>query len=325
MVAAALGVAWCYCVRMESSRGPQSARASRVASAAAGSLLAGALACSGTLSRPVIRITGSDTMVNLIQAWAEHYKDVRPAVSVQVSGGGSGVGIAGLIDGTVDIAAASREMKAAERRSARARNGAEPREVTVAQDALAVYVHKDNPLASISIADLAEIYGERGWIVKWSQLGIANRACPSDFVIRVGRQNNSGTYAYVRDVVLGPAREYKMGSIDQSGSKDVVALVSRTPCAIGYSGMAFATAGVKVLKIAAREGAGATAPSEKAVIDRSYPLARPLYLYSAKQPADQVKEFLAWALGNDGQQIVRDVGFVPAPSPDSASFPRHHE
>jgi phosphate transport system substrate-binding protein len=216
-------------------------------------------------------------------------------------------------------------MKAGERQRANARNGAEPTEFTVALDALAVYVHKDNPLDAISIADLAEIYGEQGRIVKWSQLGIANRACPSDLVIRIGRQNNSGTYAYFRDVVLGLAREYKMGSIDQSGSKDVVALVSRTPCAIGYSGMAFATAGVNVLKISARKGDGATAPSEKTVIDRSYPIARPLYLYTARQPADQVEEFLAWVLGNDGQQIVRDLGFVPAPSPDSSSFPRHRE
>ena len=135
---------------------------SRVTVAATASLLACFIACSAVSSRPVIRITGSDTMVNLVQAWAENYKDARPTVSVQVSGGGSGVGIAGLIDGTVDIAAASREMKAGERQSARARNGAEPKEFTVALDALAVYVHKDNPLDAISIEDLAEIYGERG-------------------------------------------------------------------------------------------------------------------------------------------------------------------
>ena len=175
-----------------------------------------------------------------------------PTVSVQVSGGGSGVGIAGLIDGILDIAAASREMKAGERQSARARNGAEPKEFTVALDALAIYVHKDNPLDAISIEDLAEIYGEQGRIVKWSQLGITQPGLSERPIIRVGRQNNSGTYAYFREVVLGGTREYKLGSIDQSGSKDVVALVSRTPCAIGYSGMAFATSGVKVVKISTR-------------------------------------------------------------------------
>ena len=226
-------------------------------------LLASSIACSGapvgnvgaTPGRParaVIRITGSDTMVNLVQAWAENYKEVRPTVSIQVAGGGSGVGIAGLVDGTLDIAAASREMKGDERQRASVRNGVEPKEFTVALDALAVYVHKDNPLNELSIEELAEIYGEHGWIVKWSQLGVRNLACASDQIIRVGRQNSSGTYAYFRDVVLGRTREYEMGSIDQSGSKDVVALISRTPCAIGYSGLAFVTPGVKALKLSTR-------------------------------------------------------------------------
>lgn len=267
-------------------------------------------------ARPIIRVTGSDTMVNLVQAWAENYKDVRPTVSVQVAGGGSGVGIAGLIDGTLDIAAASREMKGAERQRARARNGADPKEFTVALDALAVYIPKDNPLDVLSIEELAEIYGERGWIVKWSQLGVRNLDCASDQIIRVGRQNNSGTYAYFRDVVLGGMREYKMGSIDQSGSKDVVALVSRTPCAIGYSGIAFVTAGVKALKLSARKGERSVTPSPDTVIDRSYPIARPLYLYTAREPTGQVKAFLDWVLAREGQQIVRDLGFVPVPRPD---------
>jgi phosphate transport system substrate-binding protein len=259
-------------------------------------------------------------MVNLVQAWAEHYKEVQPTVSVQVAGGGSGVGIAGLIDGTLDIAAASRDMKAAERQRARARNAEEPQEFTVALDAIAVYVHKDNTLDAMSIEDLAEIYGERGRIVQWSQLGIHNRACASDQVIRVGRQNNSGTYAYFRDVVLGGNREYKMGSIDQSGSKDVVALVSNTPCAIGYSGIAFATSGVKTVRISSRKAETAITPSEETVVNGSYPIARPLYLYTAREPAGQVKAFLDWVLSRDGQQIVRDLGFVRAPRPDSSSL-----
>lgn len=278
-------------------------------------LLASSIACSGAQGRAVIRITGSDTMVNLVQAWAENYKDARPTVSVQVAGGGSGVGIAGLIDGTLDIAAASREMKGDERQRASVRNGVEPKEFTVALDALAVYIHKDNPLDVLSIEELAEIYGERGWIVKWSQLGVSSPACASDQIIRVGRQNSSGTYAYFRDVVLGGMREYKMGSIDQSGSKDVVALVSRTPCAIGYSGIAFVTAGVKALKLSARKGQPSVPPSPATVIDRSYPIARPLYLYTAREPTGQVKAFLDWVLAQ-GQQIVRDLGFVPIPTRD---------
>ena len=262
-------------------------------------------------SEMVIRITGSDTMVNLVQAWAENYKQRRPDVSVQVAGGGSGVGIAGLSEGILDIAAAGREMKADEMTRAQAHNGTQPQEFTVALDALAVYVDKDNPLDSISIEELAEIYGEWGQIQKWSQLGITNSACKSDDIIRVSRQNSSGTYAYFREVVLGDKREYKLGSIDQSGSKDVVALVSRTPCAIGYSGMAFAVIGVKALKVSKKKGGPMVSPTAEAAINGSYPITRRLYLYTRGEPTGQTKIFLDWVLGIDGQKIVRDVGFVP--------------
>ena len=250
-------------------------------------------------------------MVNLVQAWAENYKQARPDVSVQVAGGGSGVGIAGLSEGILDIAAASREMEIDEMNRAKAHNGTQPKQFTVALDALAVYVHKDNPLDSISIEELAEIYGEWGEIQKWSQLGIANRACKSDAIIRVSRQNSSGTYAYFREVILGHKREYKLGSIDQSGSKDVVALVSRTPCAIGYSGMAFAVIGVKALKVSKKKGGPTVPPTADAAISGSYPIARRLYLYTPGEPMGETRAFLGWVLGNDGQQIVRRVGFVP--------------
>ena len=260
--------------------------------------------------RGIVRVTGSDTMVNLLQAWAERYKAVRPEVVVQVAGGGSGVGIAGLIDGTLDVAAASREMRTSERERARARYGTDPAERTVALDALAVYVHASNPLTFIALDDLAEIYGENGTTQRWSQLRAVHPACGSDRIIRVGRQNNSGTFAYFRDAVLGHTREYKMGSIDQSGSKDVVALVSRTPCAIGYSGLAFASAGVKPLALASTRGAAGVAPSEASVLDRSYPLARPLYLYTARPPDGHLRDFLQWVTGRPGQEIVRELGFV---------------
>jgi phosphate transport system substrate-binding protein len=267
--------------------------------------------------RAVIRITGSDTMVNLVQAWAENYKQARPDVSVQVAGGGSGVGIAGLSQGILDIAAASREMGIAEMNRATAHNGTQPQEFTVALDALAVYVHKDNPLDSISIEELAEIYGEGGRTEKWSQLGIRNPACKSDVIIRVSRQNSSGTYAYFREVVLGHERELKLGSIDQSGSKDVVALVSRTPCAIGYSGMAFAVIGVRALKVSKKKGGPTVLPTADAAISGSYPIARRLYLYVPGEPMGETKAFLHWVLGIDGQQIVRKVGFVPVHAADT--------
>jgi phosphate transport system substrate-binding protein len=250
-------------------------------------------------------------MVNLVQAWAEDYRRIRPDVSVQVGGGGSGVGIASLADGILDIAAAGREMKAEEMERAKVHNGTQPQQFIVALDALAVYVHANNPLDAISIEELAEIYGEHGRILKWSQLGTTNAACRSDDIIRVSRQNSSGTYAYFREVVLGDRREYKLGSIDQSGSKDVVALVSRTPCAIGYSGMAFAVNGIKAVKLSARKGGVAIAPTATSAISGAYPIARRLYLYTPGEPLGQTKAFLEWVLGSDGQQIVEKIGFVP--------------
>jgi phosphate transport system substrate-binding protein len=268
----------------------------------------------GQASGAVVRITGSDTMVNLVQAWAENYRKVRPDVAVQVAGGGSGVGIAGLIDGILDIAASSREMEHDEIERATAHNGVAPKEHKVALDGIAVYTHKTNPLESISLEELAEIYGENGAIVKWSQLGVANSGCATDEIIRVSRQNNSGTYVYFREAVLGEAREFKMGSIDQSGSKDVVTLVSRTPCAIGYSGMAYGTPDVRQLGVSAKKGQPGVAPTPDTALTGTYPLARPLYLYTRGTPEGLVKEFLDWVLAAEGQRIVREIGYVPVAS-----------
>ena len=257
-----------------------------------------------------IRITGSDTMVNLVQAWAENYKKKRPDVSVQVAGGGSGVGFAGLIDGILDLAAASREIEPSELARFTQKHGGKPKEFPVALDALSVYVQKSNPIDAIALDDLAEIYGDKGRIDKWSQLGVQNTACTGDSIVRVGRQNSSGTYVYFREAVLGKQREYKLGSIDQSGSKDVVALVGRTPCAIGYSGMAYITPEVKALKLSKHKGEPSVAPSSPSAMDKTYPLARALYFYSPGEPKPHVKEFLDWVLSSDGQKIVTDIGFV---------------
>jgi phosphate transport system substrate-binding protein len=262
----------------------------------------------------VIRITGSDTMVNLIQAWAENYRKVRPDVSVQVAGGGSGVGIAGLINGILDIAASSRHMEPNETERATAAAGVPPEGFTVGLDALAVFVHKDNPLASTSIPELADVYGEGGQTERWSGLGQTNPACPSDKIIRVSRQSNSGTYVYFQEALLGRTRELKLGSIDQSGSKDVVTLVSRTPCAIGYSGMAYATPGVRTLAIAKKRGEQPVLPTPATALDGSYAIARPLFLYTRGTPVGSVRNFIDWTLSDEGQRVVEELGFVRAPA-----------
>jgi phosphate transport system substrate-binding protein len=259
----------------------------------------------------VIRVTGSDTMVNLAQAWAENYSKKRPDVSIQVAGGGSGVGIAGLINGIVDIANCSRKFKEKEIARAKAKHGREPTQIVVGYDALAVYVHKDNPLDAISIEELSKIYGDGGEIVKWSQLGIKHDGCGRDEIVRVSRQNNSGTYHYFRERVVGKGRDFKQGSVDQSGSKDVVALVSKTPCAIGYSGMAYATPEVKTLKIAAKKGGEAFPPTKENATQGKYEIARPLFLYTNGKPAGPAKDYIDWILSPEGQKIVDEIGYVP--------------
>lgn len=294
-----------------------------------GLVISAALGCqrsgapSGAGGTMTIRIEGSDTMVNLAQAWAERYKQVRPEVSVQISGGGSGVGIAGLIEGVTDIATSSRKMREKEQKRAEQNTGKKPVEFVVGQDALAVYVHKENPLDTISIEELAGIYGQDGTITKWAQLGVQNKLCDDDSIIRISRQNSSGTYQYFREAVLGEQGQYKLGSIDQSGSKDLVALISRTPCAIGYSGMGYHTPEVKWLKIAKKKGDAGVEPSIASVKAGAYPIARPLLMYTLGEPTAAVKEFLDWVRAAAGQKIVAELGYIPldeaAPAPAAAS------
>ena len=263
--------------------------------------------------KSVIQNSGSDTMVNLAQTWAEQYAEINPSVSVEVSGGGSGTGIAALINGTVDIANCSRQMELEEMARAKQNTGKEPQKFVVGYDALAVYVNKENPLDQITIEQLAEIYGEGGKIIRWSQLGINNPACPNDEIIRVSRQSNSGTYHYFRETLLGTEKDFKLGSRDLHGSKDVVELVGRTPCAIGYSGMGYATEHVKKLKVSREAGKPAYEPSLETALDGTYPISRPLYMYSLGEPTGEIRKYLEWIYSDVGQAIVEQSGYVPLP------------
>ena len=259
--------------------------------------------------RTVIQNKGSDTLVNVAQAWAEEYAKVDANVAIAVTGGGSGTGISAMINGTVDIANASRKMKDKEIEEAK-KNGIEPIEHIVGHDALAVFVHPDNPMSEATLAQLKDIYGEGGTVEKWSQIGVTVPGCDSDEIIRVSRQNNSGTYAYFKKAVLGKG-EYKLGSRDMHGSKDVVDLVEKTPCAIGYSGLAYATEHVKMPCIKTDEGASCVAPSMKTASDQSYPIARPLMMYTRGQPEGAVKAYLDWIMGDKGQCIIQEKGYAP--------------
>jgi phosphate transport system substrate-binding protein len=266
--------------------------------------------CGGGSSRQVIQNKGSDTLVNVAQAWAERYREVDPNVAVAVSGGGSGTGISALINGTVDIANCSREMKPVEIEEAR-KNGIEPVRFVVGYDALAVYVHKDNPVKGLTIPQLAEIYGEGGTVETWPQLGIEVPNAKDGKIVRYSRQNNSGTYEYFKEAVLGEAREYKLGSLDMHGSKDVVESVARTPGGIGYSGLAYATEHVRLVPIAKQAGGPYITPSVQTAIDGTYPIARPLFMYTKGQPTGEIKKYLDWVLGAEGQRILLEQGYAP--------------
>lgn len=255
-----------------------------------------------------IQVKGSDTMVNVAQAWAEEYTKVAPDVEVEVSGGGSGVGIAALEKGTIDIADASRNMKPEEFALARKNTGKEPKEFIVGFDAMAVYINKDNPVNEITIDQLRQIFAEGGTITKWSQLGVKIPGVNDDEIVRVSRQSSSGTYEFFREHVLKNI-DFKLGSRDMNGSKEVVELISNTKTAIGYSGMGYATGAVKMLNI--KTDGGSFAPTVENTVNKSYPLARSLQMYTLGEPRGAVKTYIDWILSDAGQNILQDNGYVP--------------
>ncbi|MGD2075381.1 MAG: phosphate ABC transporter substrate-binding protein [Gammaproteobacteria bacterium] len=261
-------------------------------------------------ARTEIQNKGSDTLVNVAQAWAEAYQEVDPEVAVAVSGGGSGTGIAALINGTVDIANASRKMKDKEIKMADKR-GHHPVEHVVGYDALAVFLNSANPVDTLSFDQLRQIFGRRGEITKWTDLGVEVPGCKDQEIVVVSRQNNSGTYAYFKDAVLGRKGKYRQGTLDMHGSKDVVDLVEKTPCAIGYSGLAYATSHVKMACVAETGEAACVMPSEETASDHSYPIARPLFMYTSGEPQGEIKAYLDWVLSDTGQCIIKKKGYAP--------------
>ena len=268
----------------------------------------------GSAKKVTIANIGSDTMVNLAAAWAEAYGAVDKTVLIEVNGGGSGVGIKGLINGTCELANSSRHIEEKEVAELKTKRQLDSKEFLVAFDALSIYVHKDNPINEITMEQLAELYRADGKITKWSELGVtAIPGAKGDEIIRVSRQNNSGTYEYFKEAVVGKKNEFKLGSLDMNGSKDVVELVGKTPNSIGYSGMGYATPAVKMLKVARKKGDPFVSPSIATTHDKTYPIARPMYFYTAGEPTAQVKSYIDWVITDAGQKIVETTGYVPLP------------
>jgi phosphate transport system substrate-binding protein len=275
-----------------------------------------AAACGGRGGMPakdVIQNKGSDTMVNVAQVWAEEYRKVAPHVAVEVAGGGSGVGIAALVKGAVDLANASRDLKPSEAEMARKNAGLEPVDFKVGYDALAVFVHRSNPIDEISLSQLHALYAAGGSVTRWSELGVVIPGVRDERIVRVSRQSSSGTYEFFRDRALGKD-DFRLGSLDLNGSKEVVELVALTPTAIGYSGMGYATEEVKMLRVSPKAGVPAVGPTVDAVHDGTYPLARSLHVFTLGEPKGALREYIDWILSPAGQDVVKEAGYVPVPA-----------
>jgi len=249
-----------------------------------------------------ITVKGSDTMVILGQRWAESYMNSHPGSVIQVTGGGSGTGIAALINGTTDICQASRPMKDDEKRKLRDRYQTMGTEIPVAKDGLSIYVHESNPVKDLSIAQLRQIY--TGQVTSWKALGGADAP-----IILYGRENNSGTYVYFKDNVLLGA-DYSARVQTLPGTAAVVNAVGRDPNGIGYGGAAYAR-GVRECAVKKDAGSPAITPNAATVQDGSYPITRLLYFYTRTKPAGPVKQFVDWVLSAEGQKLASQVGYFP--------------
>jgi phosphate transport system substrate-binding protein len=254
-----------------------------------------------------IENTGSDTLVNLALAWAETYMQQNPEVRISVTGGGTGTGIAAMINGTVNIANASREMTPEEIVAAEA-NGIKPVEFAVARDAIAVVVNPSNPVNRLTLQQLSSIY--TGETTNWKEVGGEDRP-----IVLLSRESNSGTYVYfLQNVIRSGSKEsdllFSPDTLLMPSSEGVSAEVRQNPNALGYDGLGYVTADQKVLAVAKNSRSPYVLPTIETVNDGSYPISRPLYMYTAGEPTGQVRTYLDWVLG-DGQTLVSKLGFVP--------------
>ena len=253
------------------------------------------------MAKPVT-VKGSDTMVILGQRWAESYMNTTPGQVVMVTGGGSGTGIAALINGTTDICQASRMMRQDEKLKLRDRYQTMGIEIPVARDGVTIYVHESNSVPALTVAQLRDIY--MGKITNWKQVGGKDAT-----ILLYGRENSSGTYGFFKEVVL-ENHDFSDRLQALPGTSAVVNAVSKDPNGIGYGGAAYAK-GVKEVPLKTDEKAPAIVPSLASVTDGSYALSRYLFFYTRQKPAGDVKKFVDWVLSPAGQEIVGKVGYFP--------------
>jgi phosphate transport system substrate-binding protein len=267
-------------------------------------------AASPTKTSAYIQNKGSDTIVNLALAWAERYQTEHPDISISVTGGGSGTGIAALINGTVDIANASRAMTADEIKQAKA-NGVTPVEFVISRDAIAVVVNSQNPVRRLTLYQISDIYS--GKINNWTGVGGDDRP-----IVRLSRETNSGTHVYFLQTVirLGDPKNTTLFSTDTlllPSSEGIINEVRQNPNAIGYDGLGYIPPDLmnSVIAVARNAGGPYVLPTITTVNDNSYPVARDLYMYTNGQPTGAIKDYIDWILSPEAQIIVANLGFVP--------------
>jgi phosphate transport system substrate-binding protein len=248
-----------------------------------------------------ITIKGSDTLVRLGQRWAEEYMKKNPGIVIQVSGGGSGTGIAALLNGATDICEASRDMKEKEYKLAE-QKGIKPYRVSVALDGIAVFLNKKNKVKNLNFAQLKGIY--TGAITNWKEVGGNDTR-----IIIYGRENNSGTYAFFKKKVLNK-EDYSDYTQTLPGTAAVVNAVANDKNGIGYGGIAWAK-GVKFAAVAKEENGKYVEPSSKTVSDGSYPISRDLYWFFNGKPTGEIKKLVNWALSEEGQKVAEEIDYVP--------------
>jgi phosphate transport system substrate-binding protein len=252
-----------------------------------------------------ITIKGSDTMVHLVSMWAEKFMNDNKGTKVSVTGGGSGTGIAALLNGTTDICAASRSIKEKEIKLAEKRN-IKPVEHVMARDGIAVVVNPANPVSELTIEQIGKIY--TGAITNWKQVG-----GPDETVLVLSRESSSGTYVFFQEHVL-KKQDYTPKARLMPATSAIIQSVSQDKWSIGYVGLGYAVHAadkVKSLKVKEKADSPAVAPSSETVVNGSYSIARPLHLYTKGEPQGEIKRFMDFALNKEGQKIVKETGYVP--------------
>jgi len=252
-----------------------------------------------------LSIKGSDTMVHLVSSWTEEFMKANTAVEISVTGGGSGTGIAALINGTTDICAASRSMKEKEQKEAQA-NKVSPVEIPVARDGIALIVHPENPVNSLTLDQLRLIY--TGKVTNWKEVGGADTP-----ILLLSRESSSGTFIFFQEHVLNK-EDFSSSARLLPGTSALVQAVAADRGAIAYVGLGFAAEAkstAKTLGIQGKDQANPVVPSEETVRSGAYPVSRPLFFYTNGAPKDTAKQFIDFCLSPAGQKIVRETGYVP--------------